>query len=295
MTKLFKIIRKFLGTQYLRILSVGASVIAFLINPLPVFMRARIKEKIKIIGKLDYSRREIKMLVDNHRQVQRLYACAKEPETVDWIEKFVQPGDVFYDVGANVGAYSFVAWAVSEGKSKVYSFEPSSSNFAALSQNIMLNKCSDAISSFNVALFDETKLLFLNYSSIEAGAAMHSLEKDVVMHKQENQMQTILGYKLDNFIDQFGLLMPNHIKIDVDGTEQMVLGGAHHVLSYAGLKSILIEIDNFEDNLEKVHRFLTEHGLEKKLQFIRGGGSGSMFNCIYQKSNKLVSCAQCNQ
>ena len=39
-------------------------------------------------------------------------ACRKEPDTVRWIEEYLSEGDVFYDIGANVGAYSLVAASI---------------------------------------------------------------------------------------------------------------------------------------------------------------------------------------
>jgi hypothetical protein len=33
----------------------------------------------------------------------------KEPETIAWIDEYVKEGDVFYDVGANIGNYSLYA------------------------------------------------------------------------------------------------------------------------------------------------------------------------------------------
>src|ERR1044071_9834964 len=32
--------------------------------------------------------------------------ATKEPDTIAWIDQFVQEGDVLYDVGANIGLYS---------------------------------------------------------------------------------------------------------------------------------------------------------------------------------------------
>ncbi len=273
----------------------GAALLAFCTNLLPSFMRARIKEKLEIIGKLDYKPKKIYMAIDNHWQIQRLYACSKEPETVAWIEKSIQANDVFYDVGANVGAYSFVAWAAAAGKLKVYAFEPSPSSFAALSKNIVLNNCSDVITPFNLALVDETKLLHLNYSNIEAGAASHSLDKGMGMSKGEAQRQVILGYALDDFVRKFDLAMPNYMKIDVDGAEMMVLGGAHCILAHKGLESILIEVDNFGSNFEKVDGFLIEHNFKRLSKFTRGRHDGSIFNCIYQRGSGEISCAVCNQ
>ena len=59
----------------------------------------------------------------------------KEPETIAWIDD-MEPGEVLYDVGANVGVYAL--YAASRGI-KVVAIEPVFENFSRLMQNIELN------------------------------------------------------------------------------------------------------------------------------------------------------------
>jgi len=53
------------------------------------------------LARLDHPQREIWLSARTKTERRRARACGKEPWTVDWIETAVQPGDVFYDVGAN--------------------------------------------------------------------------------------------------------------------------------------------------------------------------------------------------
>ena len=115
-----------------------------------------LKEKINVVGRLDYQKAEILMDLSSYKQIRRLRASKKEPETVEWIEENIKPGEIFYDIGANVGAYSFVAWAHTGKKCKVYSFEPSFSTFAALSQNVFLNSASEEIIALQISLSYKT-------------------------------------------------------------------------------------------------------------------------------------------
>ena len=56
----------------------------------------------------------------------------KESGTCEWIKNDIGPGDVFFDIGANIGIYSILA-ANRVGKTgKVYAFEPHSGNFTRL-------------------------------------------------------------------------------------------------------------------------------------------------------------------
>jgi len=54
----------------------------------------------------------------------------REEVTMHWIRTYIQPDDIVYDIGANVGAYSIlIGKIVSRGVGKVYAFEPGAANF----------------------------------------------------------------------------------------------------------------------------------------------------------------------
>ena len=61
-----------------------------------------------------------------------------EPDMVEWLKNMLVPGDVFWDIGANVGAYSILAAKLCPG-AQVFSFEPFIPTFAHLWENVVLN------------------------------------------------------------------------------------------------------------------------------------------------------------
>ena len=247
----------------------------------------RIKEAIHITGQLDYPRGDIRMALDNVVQIARLGACTKEPETVAWIEANVRPGDVFFDVGANVGAYSFVADAVARGKASIFAFEPSYSTFAALVANVQLNGASDRIRTLQIALADETKLEVFHYSSTNAGAAMHGLGDAIDEDGKPFQpayQQTLLAFRLDELRAQFGIPIPNHMKIDVDGSELKVVAGARQTLSNPALRSLLIEIDERKDAHRELAKAIEGHGLALVSKNPRRGAG--LFNYVFERRHQ---------
>lgn len=166
----------------------------------------------------------------------------KEPGTIAWMNGF-SSGDVLYDVGANIGVYSL--YAAAKKHVNVYSFEPSPFNFSTLSRNIVLNNLSDRISAFCAALSDKTVLDRLHMSSVQAGAAHTGFQNAVNEFGQPLHAvhaQATLGFRMDDFISLFKAQPPNHIKIDVDGAEALVVAGAAATLQNQSLKSILIEL-----------------------------------------------------
>lgn len=106
-----------------------------------------------IVEKIDYERYDIWLNINSQTEYKvRLNSCKKEPDTVEWIENFLQVGDVFYDIGANVGVYSFVASKYFQQEVKIYAFEPAFMNFNQLCKNIYINKCQANIILLQIAL-----------------------------------------------------------------------------------------------------------------------------------------------
>jgi len=231
---------------------------------------SRIKDAISIQGTLDYPRANIQMVVDSPVQFGRLSACRKEPETVRWLESTFQPGDVLYDVGANVGAYSFVADAVAAGRAFVCAFEPGSATFAALAANIRLNGASARIVPLQLALGARTELTTLHYSSPRAGAASHRIGSDGASAPE--LQQTIPSFRLDDLVRLLGLQPATHLKIDVDGGELGVLEGAEQALASGSIRHVLIEVDEPDAAGRAVLERLARHGFEESERHPRKSG-----------------------
>jgi FkbM family methyltransferase len=169
----------------------------------------------------------------------------KEPETIAWIDTFTE-SDVFWDIGANIGIYSLYA---ALKKVKVVSFEPSPSNYYLLSRNIEINKMDNDISALCIAFNDDTKLDSFYMSDTNLGSALNNFgaaldwQGKPFSNKETTIKQAMLGYSIDDFVAQFNPLFPSHIKIDVDGNEDIIIKGASKTLADTRLKSLLVELD----------------------------------------------------
>ena len=211
--------------------------------------------------RLDYPHADIYLRMTSMAEYNRTRACEKEPWTVEWIEQWVKPGDVLYDVGANVGAYSLVAAKHTGGQARVVAFEPGFATYSALCENVVHNGCADSVIALPVGLSSETRLGFFNYRDLQAGAADHTLGQGPLTHQGVVPLyrQPLLTYRLDDLVEQFGLPLPNHVKIDVDGSEIAVLEGATRTLASPTLKSLLLEVAR--DQSDEVTRLLAARGL----------------------------------
>ena len=62
------------------------------------------------------------------------------------------------------------------------------------------------------------------------------------------QKYRIFGTSIDNLVENEVIELPNYVKIDVDGIEDLILEGANKILSNETLKSLSIELnENYKD------------------------------------------------
>jgi len=165
-----------------------------------------------------------------------------EPETLAWIDRF-PAGACFWDVGANIGAFSLYAALLPEVR--VLSFEPSASSYAVLTKNIEINRMDDRISGYCIAFSEKTGLDVLNMENTEAGHSMHGFGTEVTAFDElirTRFRQAAIGYAMDDFLTSFDPPLPTHLKIDVDGIEAAILRGGSRLLEMPVLSSVLIEV-----------------------------------------------------
>ncbi len=178
---------------------------------------------------------------------------SKEPETIDWINNFESKNDfIFWDIGANIGIYSLYS-AAKYNNIKVIAFEPSTSNLRVLSRNISINNFSNKIIINQTPLFDKDfGYQKLNEEGFSEGGALNAFSVDYGYDGKKfnpKNMYTIYGTSINFLLNNSILEIPNYIKIDVDGIEDLILKGGEKFLKNEKIKSILIELN--EDFVEQ--------------------------------------------
>lgn len=217
--------------------------------------------RIPVYHELDYPKARI-FLCDN----VRLAECTKEPDTVRWIESFQNGQEEAFDIGANVGQYSMImALYVKE----VYAFEPAVTNFNLLCKNLALNvqkgTIPNNVTPLNLALAACTGMKRFNYINANPGKSGHQVEGTVDGYGTKFVPQyshSVLCYALDDLIQSLGLPVPNHIKIDVDGTELEILKGAAATLSNPRVKTLLVEVNEERDASVEIKEYLLRKGFK---------------------------------
>jgi FkbM family methyltransferase len=181
------------------------------------------------------------------------YCGLHEFQEMGFLLHFLREGDVFADIGANVGSYSILSSGVCGAES--YSFEPCSSTYQRLCDNIRINDLLDSIQVFQKAAgaknttlrvtesYDTTNHILLETDRSEEGVEVSVIPLDVV------------------FRDTTPLL----IKIDVEGFETEVVKGAANTLCKKECKALIMEVGGgvrygFDENA--LHSKIVEYGFE---------------------------------
>lgn len=173
----------------------------------------------------------------------------KEPDLISWMEGFSKDA-VFWDIGANVGAFSL--YAAARTGCRVLAFEPAAANFHVLARNIELNDLAARIDGYCLALSGSTRLGVLNLASAEMGASLSQFgapgETSLYWGGAPAGVHGMISFTVDQFIEQFEPPFPMHIKIDVDGLELSIIEGAKRTLRDSRLRSVMLELSISHQN-----------------------------------------------
>lgn len=152
-----------------------------------------------------------------------LYCRLPEWEDMRFVLDYLRAGDAFVDVGSNVGVYTLLAASV--GGVEVAAFEPSSTNRIRLEENVRLNRLEGRVSVHGEAV------------SAHAGTAAFTTGLDTVNHLLEPGEATSDGAEWVQTVTLDEALPPDTrrkvslVKIDVEGTEALVLAGAEALIA----------------------------------------------------------------
>jgi len=229
---------------------------------------------------------------DSHTEWRAATLFSKEPETIEWISQF-QADEILLDVGANIGLYSI--WAAKSRGVSVYAFEPEALNYATLNRNIVYNQLGDKIIAYSSAISDNDGFDKLYLATFRNGGSCHNFgEKLNYDHKPFNPAHTqgCHSVTIDNLIAQDTIPMPHYIKIDVDGIEDKVIGGAHKTVKDPQLKSILIELNEKLEVHQNIIKLLTDEGFRysqaqvdaaKQVALEHGAPTTDLANYIFRR------------
>ena len=160
------------------------------------------------------------------------------------LRRFVRPGDVVYDCGANLGLYDrFLVSTLNAGR--VVAFEPSEENRRFLAANLALGGIADQVTVLPLALADEDGMAEFQVDDVQTTSGTLSKVTGGAPSEGRRNLrlapltEKVLCRRLDTVAREERLPLPDAIKIDVEGAEALLLRGAAGILSERGPRLIV--------------------------------------------------------
>jgi FkbM family methyltransferase len=188
----------------------------------------------------------------------------KEPGTMRLLHSELRPGDVFYDVGANMGIYSVPAAVAVGPEGRVFAFEPHVANAESLLRNVRANGLQDRVKVLSCALNDAVGFFEFHYDQLLAGTSQSQLgsERDAfgrTLRPEASELK--FATTIDELLGAGAIAPPTVVKIDVDGNEVLILRGMRGLLEGADRpRAVQVEV-NVEGG-EELLRLMSECGFE---------------------------------
>jgi FkbM family methyltransferase len=140
------------------------------------------------------------------------------------LQERLKPGSVLYDVGANIGFYSLLAARLG---AQVFAFEPDVPNAESLERHVRLNSLGAKIEVIRAAVFSTSGFVALEPADSARG---HGNAHVGTNTEHSNPMIQVPCTTLDDFAREH--IVPDTIKIDVEGAESNVLAGAEKLFTH---------------------------------------------------------------
>lgn len=232
---------------------------------------AKIGVEKKIIDKISNSKEILKNLgnkTDGNKDIEivfksgyKIISPIKNIEAVietcvneDYTRNFYQikPGDVVFDVGANIGSFSIYAAHMG---ANVVSFEPDPYNLKYITKNIEINNLQNNITLYDAAVTDKIGSTKLSVNDNHACGSIINTEGTT----ESIEVKTIT---IDKVVEELNVDKINLFKIDVEGAEYIILPSIS-TENYKKIKNMIGEFHLFQTtpdlNLKKIKQIIKPH------------------------------------
>jgi len=160
-------------------------------------------------------------------------------------------GDVFFDVGSNIGVFAVIIAKVVGRVGRVFAFEPQTDFHRNLRENVELNMLSN-VTMFKRALGESNTSGRLYVQGLESPSLVRGphIPDPSFEHPEESpsgstadrNAEVVEIVSGDWLRETQGLPVPRAVKIDVEGYEYSVLRGLERTLAHPGCELLCVEI-----------------------------------------------------
>jgi FkbM family methyltransferase len=206
---------------------------------LPLVERMDAELEVAVVG-------GFRMIADTGDVPGRALATAGiwEPYVTTALQELLTPGDVFVDVGANLGYYSLLGSRRVGPGGHVYALEPAPETYASLCRNLKLNRAANVTPLQAAAGSAEgTAALFGPRPGNTGTSSLRRVSNAVVPGGEVGDESTeVRLVALSSLVPDEELERLRVVKIDVEGYEAEVLRGLEPVFERGLRPAVIVEI-----------------------------------------------------
>lgn len=184
------------------------------------FLAGYMLQKLRISGLIVFQRKHYRLRLYPHSSMaHHLWANPSSRDHEDrLLELYLREGDVFVDIGANIGTFALTAASLLGASGQVFAIEAHPQTCSYLEQNIALNGF-QSIHTFNCAL-----------GSSDGWITFANSGQDDTRRMGTSQGVRVALRKLDTLLADYAVTAVDFIKLDVEGAEKEVCVGAARTL-----------------------------------------------------------------
>lgn len=179
---------------------------------------------------IQISRQGVKYLIPKDQIPQHIFR-AREPYSRHIVERLLQPGMTFVDVGANIGIYTLLGASRVGPSGRVYAIEPGPENLEYLKHNIHLNNFRN-ITVLPIAAGSRSEQREFFLRSVRSHDSLYLSSR-----KESYQSIMVEVARLDDLIDA----PVDLIKMDIEGAELEALTGANPMVTRSSRLQMIVE------------------------------------------------------
>jgi len=276
--------------------------INWLIRNLNYILSPLLPKKIKIhpSGTINIkikNHKSIKLKANQTSYVTRelFWKGSKNYEYTPIFMKLIKKTDTFFDIGSSIGYYSVLGASINKNL-KVEAFEPSTGSMIYLSENVKINNLSSRINVNVIALsnqqgqIDFFEIRNKKYPTIYNLSGEHNIGTKPHLKSLKTK---VISNTLDNFVKMNDIKRIDLIKVDTEGSEDLILMESSNTINQ--FKPIIIcEVlfNRIENQLEKI---MLEHNYEfynhndnglTKVNTIKRNSDNGIRNCFFVHPTK---------
>jgi FkbM family methyltransferase len=214
-----------------------------------------------------------KMLVDTRDAVIAPWIVLDglwESHVTEWLQQTLRPGQVFVDVGANVGYFTLLGGQLVGPQGRVVAVEAHPRLAELLRRNVIMNGLYGYVTTWDRAAWSTTTTLQLhqrlNFSGASSIGAIGQEALDRLGDSEE--MVEVNAVPVDDLLQ--GLPPVDVLKMDIEGAELQAFTGLSRTLEASAKISVMFEwapalMEAVGDKAEALVDLLEGHGLRFRL------------------------------